>query len=185
MVANAAASLIVSAGFAFIVHSKGFHFFSTDSAGVVHFSNRLVVLELVELPLSFASLAAVGSLIAWIFQAGKFAEASGWPATRGRQLGAFSVLIPLVNFWWPYEAVRDAFPPGSSPPVVLRWWLSYLAVPFLAPALAIIAGFTGTTGVVWVVVVVDAFLLMVPVRFGWQVIRHMATAQGHGSASAS
>jgi Protein of unknown function (DUF2510) len=183
MVANAVSSLLAYGGIAFIVHARAFHFFTTDPQGVVTVSHQFAAFEFVGLPLNLASLALLGTLIAWILQAGKFAEASRWPATRGRTLGAFSVLIPIVNLWWPYEAVRDAFPPGSRPPELLRWWLSYLALPFVAFALAVIAGFTAPTPVVFLVLIVDAFLLSLPVWFGWQVIRHMAAAQGRSGAS--
>ena len=49
--------------------------------------------------------------------------------SRARTLGAFSVLIPIVNFWWPYEAIRDCYPPGGRSAVALRWFVLSCVVP--------------------------------------------------------
>jgi hypothetical protein len=132
--------------------------------------------QLAFLPLSLLSLAYVGTLIAWIFQAGKFAEARGWPAARDRSLGAFSVLIPIVSLWWPYEAVRDAYPPGSSSPLVLRWWVSYLVAPVVFPLMFFFA-LVAPPLVIAVAITIAACGLTIPVWFGWKLIADVEVMQ--------
>ena len=185
MAANVGISLLALGGIAFFLHRKGFDFGTTDPDGTPHFSSWFVVVQFASLPLNLVSLAYLGSLIAWLYQAGKFAEARGWPAVRGRALGAFSVIIPVVNLWWPYEAVRDSYPPGSDHSLVLRWWLSYLLVPFAAGAIAIGAGFFGSTAVVWIALLTAGCLLAIPVWLGWQVIRDVEVMQRANSPAAA
>jgi hypothetical protein len=136
----------------------------------------LIAIQLVSLPLNAVVFAYLGSLIAWIYQAGKFAEARGWPAVRGRTLGAFSVLIPIVNLWWPYEAVRDSYPPGSAPPLLLRWWVSYLVTPLLSLPVFFVALF-GPPVLIVVAIAFAAGALAIPVWLGWRVVRDVEAMQ--------
>jgi hypothetical protein len=101
----------------------------------------------------------------------------GWPSTRGRALGAFSVLIPVVGLWWPYEAIRDAYPPGVRPGIVLRWWVSYLVVPVATGIVVIVVALIGTTTTLWITVALAAAALSVPVAFGWRLIDDLDRAQ--------
>ena len=45
--------------------------------------------------------------VIWLGTAGKAALASGRPLRRHPWLGAWSFVIPIVNLWWPYRAVKD------------------------------------------------------------------------------
>ena len=128
MLANFVALMVAFIAFGLAFRGNGLDFAPGDGGP---FSGRIIAVQLAFLPLNVASLADRGLLIAWIYQAGKFAEPRGRPAARGRVLGAFSVLIPVVSLWWPYEAVRDAHPPGSSQPFLLKWWVSYLVAPII------------------------------------------------------
>ena len=173
VVANAAAIIDRLPPVSLIAHSKGFHLaLATDSQGGALLGPLGRARARRSCRSASSSLAAVGSLIAWIFQAGRFAEASGWPAARGRNFGVQCAHPGFVNLWWPYEAVPTLPPPGSSSPALLRWWLSYLAFPFLAPVGgAIIAGFTTTYGSrVGGCSCRRAFLGPSLVWFGWHVI---------------
>jgi hypothetical protein len=76
------------------------------------------------------------------------------------------VLIPIVNLWWPYETVCDLYPPGGAPRLVLRWWISYVLVDFVAGFGVFIAALTGS---VPVSVVGAAFLVVTPAASGWRV----------------
>jgi hypothetical protein len=176
MAAIAAGYFVFFAAAAFMLH-RGFALLTTNAEGATHFTNRFVLVQFASLPLNLVSLAYIGSLIAWIMNAGKFAEAHGWPAARSRTLGAFSVLIPIVNLWWPYEALRDAYPPGAHPPILLRWWLTYMIAPFAAGIFAILAAVVGGAALVGLALVVAAALLALPVVFGWAVIADISAMQ--------
>jgi hypothetical protein len=174
------ASLLSSIGFwvvaALAFRGKAFDFGPSDAGGGPQFGRGFFALQLVSLPLNVFVLGHLGLLIAWIAQAGKFAEARGWPAARDRTLGAVSVIIPIVNLWWPYEAVRDAYPPGSSPSFVLKWWVSYLVTPILGLPVFFVTLFgTPVEAVVAIGIAVGA--VMIPVRLGWKLIRDVEAMQ--------
>jgi hypothetical protein len=175
MLGNLVSMTIAFIGFALLFRGNGLDF-ANNGTGGPQFSGRFVALQLAFLPLNVLSLAYIGSLIAWIYQAGKFAEAHGWPAARGPLLGAFSVLIPIVNLWWPYEAVRDAYPPGASPQLVLMWWVSYLVAPIVFVPMLFIA-FFGSPLVITVAIIISACVLAIPVRFGWKLIADVEAMQ--------
>jgi hypothetical protein len=128
------------------------------------------------IPFGVVSWGYLGLFIAWLYQAGNFADQQRWPASRSRLLGAFSVLIPVVNFWWPYEAIRDNYPPGGCPRVALRWFVVQLA----GSALAVwgIAGsaFAPIPVTVVVVAITAAVLAFVPI-LGWRLIADVEAMQ--------
>ncbi len=176
MVANLAWFVLLFVVIAVVFRGNHFDFGSNDAYGEPHFSGSAIGLQLAFVPLSFISYAYLGAFIAWIFQAGKFAEARGWPAARGRTLGAWSLIIPIVQFWWPYEALRDSYPPSARPPLLLKWWVSYLVTPIAALpvyAFAIFGGPVATT----ISIVVAGCVLAIPVWLGWKVIRDVEAMQ--------
>ncbi len=184
MLANVVSTAGAFVAFALVFRGNGFDFATDRANGGPRFSGGFLAIQLAFLPLNLVSLAYIGTLIAWIFQAGKFAEARGWPAVRGRPLGAFSVLIPIVNLWWPYEAVRDAYPPGSSSPLVLKWWVSYLAAPVVFFPMFFITLFAAPV-VITVAIAISACVLAVPVRFGWKLIADVEAMQRANSPATS
>jgi Domain of unknown function (DUF4328) len=177
MVGNALYALFGYCAIALIFGGDHAHLFTTASDGSPHFSGRLVAIQLASLPLSLVGLAFTALFIAWVYKAGEFAQAMGWPATRGRTLGAFSVLIPIVNLWWPYEAIRDAYPPGSDHSLLLRWWLSYLVVPFATIVVVFFVALLGTSTLIWVTVALAALPLSVPVILGWKLVDDLDLAR--------
>ena len=181
MLGNLVSMTVAFIGFALVFRGNGFDFANSTAEGDA-FPGRLIVFQLLFLPLNLLSLAYLGSLIAWIYQSGKFAEARGWPSARSRALGAFSVLIPVVNLWWPYEAVHDAYPPGASSPLVLRWWVSYVVAPLVFLPMFFIALFA-TRLVITVAIMISACVLAIPVRFGWKLIADVDAMQRAHSAT--
>jgi hypothetical protein len=131
---------------------------------------RVMSWSLLAAPLQLGLYAFLILLIAWIYHAGKFAELHGWPAARNRTLGAFSVLIPILSFWWPYEAVRDLYPPGRAPRLVLRWWLSYLLIPIFVWFVVLIPAVAGSLTFTIAFGIVGVALLCVPAVLGWRLV---------------
>ena len=116
-------------------------------------------------------------MIAWLYHAGKFADLQPWPAIRSRTLGAFSPLIPLLNFWWPYEAIRDCYPPSSRPRFAVWWFVAQLVLP--APMVWVVAGTVAAAPPVVaavVVVIAGGMLAVIPV-LGWRLIDDLDTMQ--------
>jgi hypothetical protein len=184
MLVNPVSFVAFSVAIALIFRGHAFETVNNRNSGEPQFFGAFSAFQLVSLPLNVVSFAYIGSFIAWIYQAGKFAEARGWPAVRGRTLGAFSVLIPVVNLWWPYEAVRDSYPPGSSPSLLLKWWVSYLVTPLFAlPGLFL--GLFGTPVEIAVAITIGACALAIPVWLGWKVIRDVEAMQRANSPAPS
>ena len=71
-------------------------------------------------------VAAIFALI-WQHRAASAGRALGIPAGQSPAWGVGSWFVPVVNFWIPYQAVRDCLPPGDHHRArVLQWWIAYL-----------------------------------------------------------
>jgi len=146
MVGSAVYTLLAFALTGALFNGSRHGLFTTNPDGTTQVSNHLVALQLASTPMSLLGLAFVGLLIAWIYQAGKFAEMNGWPTVRNRTLGAFSILIPIVNFWFPYQAIRDCLPlDDPNRARILQWWLAYMVGEVVGGAAFIAAFFSSGT----------------------------------------
>ena len=65
--------------------------------------------------------------LVWLGQSGRVAKSLGFTLRRSPWLGAWSLAIPIVKWWWPYRATLDLLPESDqNKSSVLRWWLSWL-----------------------------------------------------------
>lgn len=95
------------------------------------------VMSLLEFPVVL--VAGIVFLI-WQYRAATTARALGYPARRSPALGAWSWIIPVVNLWFPYQAIRDLLPPGHAlRHLVLRTWLCYICSLFAVTASYLVA----------------------------------------------
>ena len=68
-------------------------------------------------------------VLMWQYRAAKTARFLGLPAARSPGLGVGSWFIPVVNLWFPYQAIRDCLPPGHADrQVVNQMWACFIAV---------------------------------------------------------
>jgi Domain of unknown function (DUF4328)/Protein of unknown function (DUF2510) len=89
------------------------------------------------------TIAAVVVASIWQYRAATAARSLGFPALRSPGWGVGSWFVPIVNFWMPYQALRDCLPPGDPHRrLVLRWWLTWLALEVFGGAAAIAAFFS-------------------------------------------
>ncbi len=80
------------------------------------------------LPTLVFTLGVIVLLILWLYRAGATARAAGLPLRRDPGLGAVSLIIPILQFWWPYRAARDAVGPDKQAQnLVVRWWTAWIA----------------------------------------------------------
>jgi hypothetical protein len=95
-------------------------------------------------------LLAVGILfLVWIHRAATLARRAGLPARHSPGMAVGGFLIPIVNFWFPYQATVDLLPPAHQDrSMVLRWWLLWLATQFSATVIGIAAFFSVALGLV-------------------------------------
>jgi hypothetical protein len=79
----------------------------------------------------------------WFHRAASVAARLGRPARRSPGWAVGGWLIPIGNFFLPYQSARDIFRPderrGRS--LVTRWWASYLIAGLVNLPLGLVAGF--------------------------------------------
>jgi hypothetical protein len=67
-------------------------------------------------------------VLIWQYRAAETARMLSLPARRSPTLGIISWFIPVVNFWFPYQSIRDCLPPGDpGRQVVARMWTFFIA----------------------------------------------------------
>lgn len=95
--------------------------------------------------LTIAAEAAVYvALLIWQYRAAKTAQLLRLPAALSPGLGVGGWFIPVVNFWFPYQAIRDCLPPGDDGRrVVFRMWMSFIAV-LASDIITTVLAFAGT-----------------------------------------
>lgn len=91
--------------------------------------------------LSLVAISAIVVTLIWQHRAASAARALGFPSTHSPGWGVGSWFVPVINFWFPYQAIRDCLPAGDpNRSVVLQWWLAYV-VGGLSGAGAFVAAF--------------------------------------------
>jgi hypothetical protein len=83
-------------------------------------------------------------LLTWQYRAARTARLLHLPAAHSAGLGVGSWFIPIVNFWFPYQALRDCLPPGHADGrVVNRMWACFISALILTAVTEVLA-FVGT-----------------------------------------
>jgi hypothetical protein len=106
-----------------------------------------------------ALLAVEVIFLIWFYKAATVAAQAGLPARRSPAWAVIGWIIPIVNFWFPYQSAIDMLPPGHpARHRVNRWWALYLTMSFstLVPPLASLAS-TGVGLALALLVAVLAF----------------------------
>jgi uncharacterized membrane protein YtjA (UPF0391 family) len=80
--------------------------------------------------------------VVWLYRARVNADGHGWPQRRSPTFAVLGWLVPVVNFYFPYQIMADIWRAGlpdeerANPPRLPRtWWACWLAF-FLLSALA-------------------------------------------------
>ncbi len=67
-------------------------------------------------------------LLIWQYRAARTARLLWLPAAHSAGLGVGSWFIPVVNVWFPYQALRDCLPPGHPDRTLVgRLWACFIA----------------------------------------------------------
>ncbi len=103
------------------------------------------------------------SVLLWQFRAARTARLLGLPASLSPGLGVGGWFIPVVNFWFPYLALRDCLPPGDEGRrLVVRLWASYVTT--LVASWATLISFVVWPGGSWLFAAVE---LVAAASIGW------------------
>jgi hypothetical protein len=78
--------------------------------------------------------------IVWLYQAAGVARNLQLPARRSQAWAILGFIVPIVNFWFPYQVAADLFPPGSADRALAGhwwgWWLGQAGVGALVAAVS-------------------------------------------------
>jgi hypothetical protein len=72
--------------------------------------------------LSLVGLGALIALMVWGHHITQTARALGLRTAVSPGWAAAGWLVPIINFWFPYQVVRDALPPGHPRRAQAGWW---------------------------------------------------------------
>ena len=98
----------------------------------------------------------------WLYRAAGLARKARIFARRDPVWAILGFIIPVVNFWFPYQVARDCLPHSDSRRrLAARWWTWYLISEVLGAAAEETGHTTRVVEFVAVVVVVTAFALSV------------------------
>jgi hypothetical protein len=90
-------------------------------------------------------IAALVVALMWQHRAASSARALGLRATHSPAWGVGCWFVPIVNFWMPYQAIRDCLAPDDPHrALVLRWWLTGISAELLLLAAHVAAWFSSS-----------------------------------------
>ena len=125
--------------------------------------------------LGLVAIAAIVVTLIWQHRAASAARALGFPTTHSPGWGVGSWFVPVINFWFPYQAIRDCLPPDDPNRAhILQWWLAYM-VGGLAGAAAFIAAFF-SSGVAVALSIPAAALWLAVLAFAPRVVTSIVAA---------
>jgi Domain of unknown function (DUF4328)/Protein of unknown function (DUF2510) len=70
----------------------------------------------------FVSVGVLVLRIVWLYRAASVARALGFDARREPMLAGIGWIIPIINYWWPFQGMTDCFPEGERPDRRIAWW---------------------------------------------------------------
>ena len=97
-----------------------------DTNGQLNTDNNISY-NLLNLPFSTLSLLGFVAIIIWSYKAATVASNLHYPARRGTVWAVIGWIVPVVNFWFPYQAIRDCLAPDNPERrTVKQWWTYYI-----------------------------------------------------------
>jgi hypothetical protein len=99
--------------------------------------------QLIQTPLTGLLVLSLIGIALWNHKAAEVARNLGYPAKRSSGWVVAGWFVPIVNFWFPYQAVRDCLPPRHpARSKVSMWWTVDLVGSFLAIPIVIVSVFS-------------------------------------------
>jgi hypothetical protein len=124
--------------------------------------------QIVNMPASIVLILGFVAVAIWTFKAATVAAKLNYPARHSPTWAILGWIVPIINFWFPYQCVRDCLAPENSERrTVGRWWALYLIGSFAWFAvivLAVVVGVAVALALALVCVVVNALELQAALR---------------------
>lgn len=125
--------------------------------------------------LGLVGIAALVVTLVWQHRAASAARALGFRSTHSPGWGVGSWFVPIVNLWFPYQAIRDCLPlDDPNRARILQWWLAYMLGGVVGGAACIAAFFS--SGVAAAFSIPAAVLWLVALAFAPRVVSAVAVA---------
>ena len=119
---------------------------------------------------SMLSLLGLVAIIIWSYKAASVANNLHYPAVRGPVWAVVGWIIPIVNFWFPYQAIRDCLAPANPERrTVILWWAFFVASTLVWIPALIIAVF-GSLAIAFSIAVPAFLFAAMELSLGWRVI---------------
>ena len=124
--------------------------------------------QLLNMPVSIVYILGYVVVVIWTYKAASVASNLNYPARHSTTWAILGWIVPVINFWFPYQSVRDCLAPGNSErKTVGRWWALYLVGSFawaLVIVVAVVAGVAIALAVALACIVINALELQAALR---------------------
>jgi Domain of unknown function (DUF4328)/Protein of unknown function (DUF2510) len=101
--------------------------------------------QILNMPVSIVLILGFVGVIVWAYRAASVASKLNYPARHSTTWAILGWIVPVINFWFPYQSVRDCLAPGNSERrTVKRWWALYLIGSFAWVVVIVVAVAAGT-----------------------------------------
>jgi hypothetical protein len=102
-----------------------------------------VAVSLVTDVVGLAAIAAVIGACIWQYRAASTARALGYQAKHSPGWGVGSWFVPIVNYWMPYQAIRDCLAPGDpNRRLVKEFWFCFIGQQVFLTAVVVVGFFS-------------------------------------------
>lgn len=124
--------------------------------------------QILNLPVSIVLVLGFVGVIIWAYKAASVASKLNYPARHSTTWAILGWIVPVINFWFPYQSVRDCLAPDNPERrSVRRWWALYLVGSFawvVIVVIAIVVGLAIALALALPVIVVNALELQAALR---------------------
>jgi hypothetical protein len=99
-------------------------------------------LQALNLPVSIVMILSFVGIALWAYKAATVASKLNYPARHSPGWAVAGWFVPIINFWFPYQSVRDCLAPTNRERRTVRlWWAFYLIGSFAWMAVIIVSIF--------------------------------------------
>jgi len=124
--------------------------------------------QILNLPVSIVLVLGFVGVIIWNYKAASVASNLNYPARHSTTWAILGWIVPGINFWFPYQSVRDCLAPGNPERRTVRvWWALYLVGSFawvVVVIFAVVVGLAVALALALPVIVINGLELQAALR---------------------